>query len=322
MNTKIVYVLVSQETDCYYEMLLLSLYSLRRHHPNELVEVVMDNTTYQRLFTSNNMLLKEVTPVVVSIPPEYTVMQRSRYLKTSLRQIVAGDFLYLDSDTLICKRLDSIDSVNADLAMVANEHHGTLDQNSINYEKCLQAGFDHLESAPYFNSGVIFSRDNVTSHQFFQLWHSLWEQSIKNGVPQDQPALCQTNVYSGLVLTNLPNAWNCQLFCFSDLEDLNNAFIFHYFTIRDSLLKSILLEHIKKSGKVDDIAASVAKKPCSLGFTVFSMNDKKALSFIYSDYLTLFEFSPKLFRLSAGISRLAIKPIMFLSKLKRSFCHK
>ena len=38
MRTKIVYVLVSQETDYYYEMLQLSLYSLRLYHPNDVVE--------------------------------------------------------------------------------------------------------------------------------------------------------------------------------------------------------------------------------------------------------------------------------------------
>ena len=46
MNTKVVYVLVSNKNDYYVEMLQLSLYSLRIFHPDDIVEVVMDEKTY------------------------------------------------------------------------------------------------------------------------------------------------------------------------------------------------------------------------------------------------------------------------------------
>ena len=93
MRTKIVYVLVSQESDYYYEMALLSLYSLRLHHPKDVVQIVMDEDTHQRLTAMESPILSSATPIVVSIPERFTVMQRSRYLKTKLTEIIEGDLL-------------------------------------------------------------------------------------------------------------------------------------------------------------------------------------------------------------------------------------
>ena len=103
MKTKIVYVLVSQESDFYYEMLLLSLHSLRLYHSREDTEVVvvMDQDTHTRLQEMRATLLKEITPLPVDVPSDYSIKQRSRYLKTNLRELLRGDFLYLDTDTVL-----------------------------------------------------------------------------------------------------------------------------------------------------------------------------------------------------------------------------
>jgi hypothetical protein len=42
MKTKIVHVVVSDETDIFLEQALLSIFSLRKHNPNSLVELVID----------------------------------------------------------------------------------------------------------------------------------------------------------------------------------------------------------------------------------------------------------------------------------------
>lgn len=54
MNTKIVYV-VRRKSDYYVEMLRLSLASLRLYHPNDSVEIVMDDETY--LFLTKKEIL-------------------------------------------------------------------------------------------------------------------------------------------------------------------------------------------------------------------------------------------------------------------------
>ena len=45
MKTKIVYTVVSDETDIFIEQALLSIFSLRKHNPNAYVELVIDSLT-------------------------------------------------------------------------------------------------------------------------------------------------------------------------------------------------------------------------------------------------------------------------------------
>ena len=45
MKTKIVYVVVSDETDIFLEQALLSIFSLRKHNPEAFVELVVDQIT-------------------------------------------------------------------------------------------------------------------------------------------------------------------------------------------------------------------------------------------------------------------------------------
>ena len=124
MNTKVVYVLVSNKNDYYVEMLQLSLYSLRIFHPDDIVEVVMDEKTYSRLVKQKHRLLADVKPIVVEIPKEYSLMQRSRYLKTRLREIIVGDFLYLDTDTVVAGPLGEVDHFSGVIAAVWDNHDG------------------------------------------------------------------------------------------------------------------------------------------------------------------------------------------------------
>ena len=49
MNTKIVYTLVSDDSDTYLEQALLSVYSLRIHNPRAIVELAVDQFTAMTL---------------------------------------------------------------------------------------------------------------------------------------------------------------------------------------------------------------------------------------------------------------------------------
>ena len=42
MKTKIVYTIVSDENDIFFEQALLSIYSLRKYNPDAFVELVID----------------------------------------------------------------------------------------------------------------------------------------------------------------------------------------------------------------------------------------------------------------------------------------
>ena len=279
----------------------------------------MDYDTYNRIAVDNSFIIDYATPIVVSIPPDFSVLQRSRFLKTSLRKIVKGDFLYIDCDTLICRCLDEIDSVKEDIAMVLDAHLGYFDSFSGNYHRSKRAGFNNLENAPFYNGGVVFSRDCEKAHLFFDAWHNRWLQSVNKGVSEDQPALCQANVDNDYIVKELPGVWNCQLFCFKNTNDLNNAKIFHYFTDKKSKLRELLFEHIREEGVYTEITNKVVQSPLSLGYAIFSMGDKRAISYILSNNLFLFDSVPKLYKFVERVSMRLVKPYRFLSRLKHFF---
>ena len=318
MKTKIVYVLVSQEIDYYYEMLLLSLYSLRLHHPkgDAVVEVVMDEDTHQRLVDKKAAILDDVTPIVTSIPPEYTKMQRSRYLKTRLRQIVQGNFLYVDCDTIICNRLDDIDDVDATVAMVSDENRNIYLKSPHTIELCNKAGFSLLENQPYFNSGVIYVQDTSLSCHFFEEWNRLWNQSLLSNVPQDQPALCMANVNIGQIVTELSSAWNLQ--CRNGIGD-NHAKtkILHYYSSGNSYMRKYLFDFIRRSDNMEFINPLV-QNPMTLGVSVFTISDERLMRYVYSDILYLYETMPKLFYILNKISNLLLIVYRLFSKVTKN----
>lgn len=318
MKTKIVYVLVSQEIDYYYEMLLLSLYSLRLHHPkgDAVVEVVMDEETHQRLVDKKAEMLNDVTPIVVPIPPEYTIMQRSRYLKTQLRQLVKGDFLYLDTDTLVCNSLIDIDKVDANIAMVAdfNQELPLTDPYSI--KKTCDAGFGDLKGQPYFNSGVIFTKDDSITYKFYMEWHHLWQQSCLRGIVYDQPALCQANCFFNKMIIELPGIWNCQLQVYNSHQYLE-AHIYHYYANHINFSRLLFLDQIKKDNKVNIDVAQIAQNPYTTGYTVFSITDRRLSRFMYSNILFIFDTIPLLFNTFLLLSRIFTRSIQSFSRMKK-----
>ena len=61
-------------------------------------------------------------------------------------------------------------------------------------------------------------------------------------------------------------------------------------------IKRLVFEHIREEGIYTDITNKVVQSPLSLGYAVFSMGDKRAISFILSNNLFLFNSAPKFYK--------------------------
>lgn len=236
MRTKIVYILSSDEQDIYLEQTLLSAFSLRRHNPNVVVELIVDQRTDQTIVGGRKQILQYVNQkIVVNVPEKYNKKQTSRFLKTTIRQHVVGDFLYIDSDTVITDRLDGIDSFDGPIGAVINAHV-PISQHYNKYghkirECAKRDGWKCSDDIKFFNSGVIYVKDTETTHQFFSDWHVVWVELLeKYGEFQDQPSLASVNENHHYLIRELSGIWNCQVVsCF--LPFLHEAKIIHYFTI-------------------------------------------------------------------------------------------
>ena len=119
MNTKLLYVLVSDESDIYLEQASVSMFSARLHNPQIHITLLMDDLTDKNLIGQRRELLKTVSEkIVISLDAKYTNKERSRILKTGARLYVHGDFLFIDCDTIVAAPLDDIDTNPIDLGAV------------------------------------------------------------------------------------------------------------------------------------------------------------------------------------------------------------
>lgn len=242
MKTKIVYSIVSDSTDIFLEQLLVSVYSLRMHNPQAHITVVMDENTKESLVGGREEFTKYIDEtIVVAVPADYSNKKRSRFIKTQLRRFVTGDYLFIDSDTVITGSLDSVDEIikaDADVFMVLDEHKKYSKSNSPYIDKLKIIGWDNVYKSkhPYYNSGVILVKDNAASRAFSESWYKNWLFETSKDLVFDQPALFYTLATSDIIkVSELPGEWNCQIN--RDCSKfIDNSKIIHYFNSRNKVL--------------------------------------------------------------------------------------
>ena len=272
MRTKILYVIVSGADDYYMEQLLVSVYSARHHNPSAHVEILMDKTTFDSLPGRGELsrTLEELSShiTVADLDPSLSKKRRSRMLKTGMREYVEGDFLFLDCDTIVTASLEGIDAIEGSVAACLDSHCLFKDNpyRRADIQMCRKIGIDISYEKNFFNSGVIFSRDDLKSREFFQKWSSFYSEGFQKGVTQDQPAFNKADILLGRIIQVLDDVWNCELK--HGVRFLRDALVVHYlcslpdpgreyFVMNDREV----LQRIKESGRVPEEIAALADNP-------------------------------------------------------------
>lgn len=220
MMPQIIYVLVANEKNLYLEEMWVSLYSLRQYHPNANVKVLVDEETnlYIDKYPKLRELISEV--VVVSTPAVYNAKQRSRQIKTTVRNVIDGDYLFIDTDTVICKPLfDANETLgdaneNSGFIFAVPDEHLPLSEHLFSPTNEVKRifGTDCSDSKFWFNSGVMYVKDTPEAHEFYKRWNENWTYScFEKGNSQDQPALMKTDKEFGYVIQELPGIYNVQV---------------------------------------------------------------------------------------------------------------
>lgn len=310
MKTKIVYTLVSCPQDNYYEQALLSLYSLRQKNPTARIELIVDQETYQTFQGSRSTIhnyVDSVLPVVT--PNDFDNMKKSRFLKTHVRQLVKGDILFIDCDTIICAPLDNIDNTLAEIAMVADLNGELPLSDPIVIQRCKDAGLGDMTNRPYFNSGVIYAKDTPFVHSFYEAWYNNWLTSVANGVKFDQPALCATNVSFDLPIKELSGIWNCQYKMFGQ-QYLKQAKIMHYYSNNGnkehffSLPMDVMFDEIKRNADILEHVKMLCRNPQKDFFALSTVTREQYLTFNHSHFLYIFTNRPFLYHAIEKICRI------------------
>lgn len=326
MRTKIVYVVTSDPKDYYLEQTFLSVYSVRKYNQNVTIELVVDAKTNETIIGKRAGILSYIDKkIVIDVPPKYNKVQTSRYMKTSLREIVNGDYLFVDSDTIITENLNSIDQYESDIMAVINEHvpiSQYFDSYGNRVKKyAQQEGWKCSDDIPYYNSGVMYVRDTDIAHQFYADWHSTWEETIeKYGRHYDQPPLALINERYGYVIKELPAIWNCQILRYG-LPYLSEAKIIHYFAAmfnnKDlvyAFRDNNILKSIRDSGMVSDEIAELVNKAKSAFVNPTRVCTGSELSLLSGDMALFCVHHPKITAMLNFLFRMVVNVINIIKK--------
>jgi hypothetical protein len=186
----ICFVLAAKDLGLYADMAAVAALAVRRLHPQARTILVTDEPTARALDHGSHALGNIVSEIIVQPTGTDDPIVSSRRLKTVLRQLVKGDYLYLDNDAIAVRPLNREWPEGADLAVARDWNERGIPQDALPTIEKLRAklGWKFLPDH-YFNAGVIFVRDTPSAHAFYAEWHRRWRQAISLGVPQDQPSL-------------------------------------------------------------------------------------------------------------------------------------
>lgn len=277
LTMKFLYVLVSDVKDIFYEQTLVSVVSLRHYNPGAFISLLVDDGTDANLTDFRGELRKLVDEYkVVNFAKEISNKVRSRLLKTNMRNLVEGDFLYIDGDTAIVDSLDASFGEWCDVGAVADLHARENDWYHKRH-KLINARIKKLNFALslknlYFNGGLVFAKDSPGAKAFFDKWHELYLHCVENGIDVDQLSLNEANRVLGFPLKELPGEWNCQVReAYNHLSRVKTIYpllcrakIVHFFgsgidgkSEPHPLMKNEFFEKIKKEEKISDDALRI-----------------------------------------------------------------
>lgn len=263
MTTKLVYVLTCSPEKHYIEQALIAVFSARHWNPDAYIVLMVDDKTDVLLQGKRAEILGYVSEKIV-IPFEdasLSPMYRSRWIKTSVRQLVKGDFMFVDCDTIVCRNLADVDFFDCPVGAVLESHLLVRDYCDSLRKKAVSAntriGVDLDEEKEYYSSGVITVKDSMVSYRLFEYWHQFWLESQALGLSIDQPSLAKANRELGHVIQRIPDTYNCILFTRNSFTE--HAHILHVAAFQNPcfLFTEKVFKEIKEKGLEDWIRNAI-----------------------------------------------------------------
>jgi hypothetical protein len=290
MKTKLVYVLTSSPEKNYPEQALLSVFTARHHNPEAHIVLIVDNVTDTIFVGKRAQILNYISEkIVVAIDESMTMMNKSRWLKTNVRNLLQGDFLFIDCDTIVTQSLAEIDDCKYTVAAVPESHLPINRFNKFLYDKVkdlsTKIGWDIDEEEFYFSSGVIYVKDIPENYKLYELWHTYWKEGCDIGISIDQPAFAKANIAMNRPLKVLEGIWNCVMYTHEKFAYTSK--ILHFCTFRNMsyVFENRFLTKVKQEGISDnDFVTFSALNP----YKTFIPFDNVIYAFKTKDFINLF----------------------------------
>ena len=228
MKTKLVYVLTCAPEATYIEQALMAVWSARYHNPDAHIVLIVDDKTDALLAGKRGELLNYISEKIV-VPFEdetLTPMYRSRWIKTQVRQLIQGDFLFVDCDTICCRSLAEVDDFECEIGAAADNN--TIFSEDLYRENTIEQVAplcDISKEEYYYSSGVLYCKDTENVHRLYKLWHQYWKDGVEKNIYMDQPALAKANMAMNHIISLLDDVYNSVLYTQNHL--LSKAAILH-----------------------------------------------------------------------------------------------
>jgi hypothetical protein len=227
-------------------MAYLSVQSVRRIHSDSRIVLFCDVATHAALRREFPVLLDALDGVIDESIEGTDQRFRSRYLKSRIREAISGDLIFLDVDTLAVRPFDDIAGGPWDLAAVQDRNHHCP----------IRPCFPHWRARDYerlgwqyplpkfFNSGVMFWRDNASTRKLSELWQRLLRELVQSGLTaEDQfalnSALCRL---PELHVHELDTSYNAMIAAHP--RHARRARVYHFFAGNTPKRDGTLLEHL------------------------------------------------------------------------------
>lgn len=299
MKLQLVYVLISSESDFFLEEFWVSLFSLRRFHPKDKVVVLTDHPTAERV-RDRPQLASMITDLkIIDLPDDYDGRLRSRTLKTSVRNLIDGDFMTIDTDTVICGSLDEVDNLPVNNIGMVPEMHGPF-KNHITYKFITNElkriyGIDVSDAPYWFNSGCMLVRDNEFTREFFKKWNEEWKvATFQKNASSDQRPLLKVDHDYGYIIECLPDTFNCQVAL--SIQYLHEAKILHFWHMKDDFFLDLsyspftskyVYKQVKQNKDITPEIASLIKDCKNTFFSPSMVVGRNDLEFLFSPFNTV-----------------------------------
>lgn len=307
---KVVYVLVSNDQDCFCEQLIVSILSLRHRMSDVYICLLTEESTNKTLVGSRKKVFSLVDDVnIQKLSDNYSMPEKARILKTMMRDVIKGDFLFIDCDTVICDNLQGIMSIEKTSAVLDN--HQRVNKSICEFELAInnakKVGYSVGYHNLHYNSGVLWCKDNDETRKFFQTWNQLWFEGNEKNILADQLSLNECNYRMNGFIHELDGVWNCQLRY--GLPYLADAKIIHYMASNFSnknerifgyLLTDCMYFNKMKSGNIPDKVEEIIHNPKTAfnysliidventDYRIINSNFGRLLRYVYRKHNTLF----------------------------------
>jgi len=242
MMMNAIYVLTSEGNDTYSALTRISIASLRLSNPSMRSVVVCDSQSDKNLRACHDPILQEAGEWRVFETPDGPPGYRNRFLKTNLRNLVEGPYVFLDGDTFVRKPLPAFEESLEGICGVMNHCGSSLEEAMSPEADQMMAQMQWpRHNGPFLNGGVLGFGVAGGAYELGELWHSLWKESWKvTGQSRDQTALYTAIGRSSCTVNILPVDYNAQINIHPPISP--GARLWHFYSSDGDMPENLLLE--------------------------------------------------------------------------------